>query len=188
MSRDDTVSRFLSNGYPRSFISNVIRMYDRRKKQPRHPVERFDKRVFIRVPFVGEAHKRRCLALLHRSGLSEHVNVWFDGGKSLRRIFHPPKEHIECTPKCSTCPSNDSKFPQCYRKNVIYQIVCGVCSKIYIGETCRTVYLRIREHMNVNNNSSAVIQHFTSEHVNDIPVITWKVLCYTVASTILLSV
>ena len=55
-SRDLIVSRFLANGYPRSFISCTIRSFNKKKHNPQPIVDR-DKRVFVRVPFVNETHK-----------------------------------------------------------------------------------------------------------------------------------
>ena len=176
-SKNAVVKRFLSNGYPRSFIRATLRQHDTAKKIK---LERSDdpcnKRTFLRVPFVSEEHKRRCLALLRRSGLADHIHLWFDCGKTLRRIFHPIKEHLKCAPGCNTCPLNVSKVQQCFQKNVIYEISCTICSKMYIGESCRTIYLRIKEHLNVNNSSSAVVQHFTSEHPKSTISFTWRVL------------
>ena len=81
----DLVSRFLANGYPRSFISCTIRSFNKKKHNPQ-PIVDCDKRAFVRVPFVNKTHKRRILALLRRSGLSNHVRIWFDGGKPLRSV------------------------------------------------------------------------------------------------------
>ena len=136
----------------------------------------FSKRVFCRVPYLNEAHKRKCLNLVRRAGLSDFVSLWFDCGKPLRRIFQPPKETLTCNTNCNTCICNTSTFNQCLLKNVIYEITCGLCPKIYIGESSRQVKYRILEHSNTNNKSSAVVQHFASDHQSSDVSIKWRLL------------
>ena len=175
-SRTLIIKRFENNGYPIRFIKDTIRRYDTRSSDPKEEEHSKQKRLYVRMPFVSEAHKRQCLSLLRRTGLSDRVTLWFDGGNSLRRIFHPPKERQICDNKCKTCPSNANGRKECLTKHVIYEISCSVCSKIYIGESSRIIKQRILEHMNVNNKSSAVVQHFLTVHADTPIAFNWKVI------------
>ena len=55
-------------------------------------------------------------------------------------------------PKCYVCKSQHGKGISCRLENICYQITCSICEKqekkvIYIGETSRSAYERILEHM-----------------------------------------
>ena len=64
----------------------------------------------------------------------------------------------------------------CNRKNVIYEINCSICHKIYIGETQRMIRSRLNEHIFLQNTDSSVKYHFRQEHPN-VPVsISWRIL------------
>ena len=60
-----------------------------------------------------------------------------------------------------------TKFVSCESRNVIYCINCSQCGKQYIGETKRSFWIRISEHMGeVRNgrNYKPVAKHFNSQN------------------------
>ena len=74
--------------------------------------------------------------------------------RSLRSILYTrPGETNVC--KFSNCLTASDNI--CFRTNVVYQIECTACSRIYIGSTIRFLHIRIREHM--RQQSSTVFLH-----------------------------
>lgn len=83
-------------------------------------------------------------------------------------------------PRCPTCrrlntgtqirgpkgTSTVSRSFDCQSYNVVYAIQCSVCSKIYVGETGRTLDTRIREHMSdtKHKRETPVARHFNLPH------------------------
>ena len=52
----------------------------------------------------------------------------------------------ECiTDQCTICPYG--KVGDCAKMGVVYQIECLTCSALYVGETSRTLSIRIKEHL-----------------------------------------
>lgn len=100
--------------------------------------------------------------MINRSGLREKVRLWFYTGRPLRRVLHPPKEKVTCQTNCETCKT--TSIPNnCDRKNLVYQVNCTICKKIYIGETKRPLKQRINEHIS-DKSYSAINEHFKAEH------------------------
>ena len=64
--------------------------------------------------------------------------------------------------------------PQECRKAVVYKVPCGSCDMSYIGETGRTLQLRIKEHRRALTNGdpcmSALAEHAINNHHN----IAWE--------------
>ena len=167
-------AKFLRNGYPNRFIESTIRLYHRRKTNPSN-APLVENRTFIKCLFVNEKSKRLYVSFLRKLGLHEIVNPWFHGGRSLKRIFHPPKEKLSCDVNCKFCAMGD-KRNMCCTKFVIYQINCAYCDEIYVGQTKRLVKSRLNEHLFLNSPESAVREHFTLKHPGFEPSIKWKLL------------
>ena len=45
--------------------------------------------------------------------------------------------------------------------SVVYEVTCAVCSSIYVGERCRHISTRIREHFGTDKNSH-ILNHLQS--------------------------
>ena len=143
----------MRNGYPLNFINQLFSSF--RKLKP-HILPKSTATRFLRFPFINEAIKRKAINILHRTNMQETIQFWFDSGPSTRRIFHPPKEKLVCS---SLLPK------QGHIKCTIYQINCSFCKQIYIGESFRPVWQRIKEH-ELSNKRDAIAQHFISAHLS----------------------
>lgn len=162
------INRFKINGYPQKFIAKTMRHHERHETNAYHNTNtqtNRERKQYIRLPYINEKLKRRALGLLRRCRLADKVSIWFDHGYTLGRVFHPPKERPQCPPDCQTCAMAAPKHRnKCNIKNLIYQINCSLCSQIYLGETGRNAGLRMKEHADMKNSSSAVVQHFKTAH------------------------
>jgi len=174
-SMDKVMSRFRKNGYPRSFLHKTKEKFHRKNRSKKEKTEQKPD-IFIKFPFYNEQIKRKATRILHRTGLHSKVKIWFDSGKPLKSSFHPPKERMNCADDCQTCKMASNKN-LCNTKNLIYEITCSICNKIYIGETSRNIGTRIWEHIN-NRTYSAISEHFQDNHdIEEIQSsITWRIL------------
>jgi len=178
ISIDRVLNRFRRNGYPNHFLHKTLRIFHNPKSREN---EVSSNKSVLKVPFLGEDHKRKVLGVLRRTGLTEKIRICFTSGRSLKRILHPPKERKECSTACETCSSAKQKG-RCFSKWAIYRISCSICDKIYIGETTRTVQSRLHEHF--KRESSTVFNHFKESHPQHIVQhnIKWEVLHHNVRS------
>ena len=115
--------------------------------------------------------------------------------ESLTSLATPEHKHTCKNKKCSYCPKLNTsgsitchvtgqKFParikvSCRSNNLIYCISCNTCGKQYIGQTKRTLGLRMGEHFRHIKRSDpkqAVGLHFTSAGHNGLTDVTIHVL------------
>ena len=169
------MDRFRKNGYPWNFLNRCLTNFNSNRKRSSRD-RPADGSVFLRVPFVNEAMKRKMINLTKRSGLGDSVKLCFSGGRSLKKVFHPPKEKFRCN-DCDICKMGKLPY-RCRQKFVVYQITCNLCQKQYIGETARAIGTRIKEHLFKATSYSAVQYHFTDEHIGITPSgnIQWEIL------------
>lgn len=161
---------FARNGYPKSLITATIQHV--LHNQPR--TDDSERRIYMKLPYINEDSKRRALAVIRRSGLN-NIKIHFLNGKSSSQRFAPRKETMNCSEKCETCKLG-KKPNRCHNKNVVYEIECLHCNKVYIGETGRTIGTRIKEHLTMNKQT--IYKHIESHgnNAHDIPTITWRIL------------
>lgn len=181
------LQRFKNNGYPNKIIQATMKDVIKKSQNPAD--NRTSKtetspgqKIFIQCPYVGERERRHFTAIVRRLKLQDKVKLWFNSGKSLKKIFHPPKEKKRCPMNCLSCKS--AKYENtCNIKFVIYEISCEICHAIYIGETKRPIGQRILEH--INTTTSAVRNHFDKEHTGRQTEnsITWRILHRNLTST-----
>jgi len=174
ISRNLILSKFKNNNYPSSFLNKAICKYESHLTSNKTKPD-----IFLRIPYINEKHKRDCLNTLRRTNLDNHINLCFITSPSLKKLFRPPKEKVKCKDNCNTCKCS-CKPNLCFSKNVIHQINCNICNKIYIGQTCRTIKSHISEHTKVTN--SAVHIHFTTFHPTHNIDFTWKILHNNIAN------
>ena len=66
------------------------------------------------------------------------------------------------------------RIPLQQRASVVYRVPCGTCPKVYVGQTCRTLDHRLKEHRRAltsgNLAQSAIAEHAAQES----HVIDWK--------------
>ena len=111
-----------------------------------------------------------------RTDLTNRVRIWYDAGRNLKRKFHPPKERQRCPPDCGSCKFSVCDKDSCFEKNLIYRVQCSVCERYYIGETSRMIGTRIKEHTSQSNPTSAIVEHFRTEHPGSVIRVGWKIL------------
>ena len=78
-------------------------------------------------------------------------------GKSLSKVFGPPKNKQNCPRNCETYKLA-TKPNRSLIKNVVYEIKCVTCGTIYIGETSRTIGTQIKEHLTMEKQT--VFKHY----------------------------
>lgn len=161
--------RFIANGYPQRLVKTF---FDGSPQAQREDKE--NPTSFIRLPFVDEASKRHIMKLVRDCDLLDKVRVIFQTEKPLCRRWRRKREKPVCEASCWSCQIA-VKTGKCYWKHVVYQITCDICSKLYIGQTERTMRSRLREH--VQSEESAVYQHSTIAHQTfPSETIHWKIL------------
>ena len=85
-----------------------------------------------------------------------------------RPIFHPHRTLWQ------TRANLKDRIPIQQRAGVVYRIPCGTCPKVYVGQACRTLNHRLKEHKRAltsgNLAQSAIAEHAAQES----HVIDWK--------------
>ena len=97
--------------------------------------------------------------------------------KTIRRILTPLGIRTcfwpHCTLRQTLVRVKDPTPPQC-RAGVVYRIPCGMCPKVYIGQTGRMLELRLKEHKRALT-SGNVSQLVVAKHAMDAShTIKWK--------------
>jgi hypothetical protein len=82
---------------------------------------------------------------------------FYYNNKSLRNVLAKSDEHQETWRKAA-CPISLTCL--CHQKNVVYEVKCFKCSRIYIGSTIREFHSRVIEHTNSHN--SSIYKHFST--------------------------
>ena len=174
--------RFRRNGYPENFLRRTEWEYNRKKMHVTNQTTSKSEYIYIKCPYTDEIQKRQCMSVIRRTNLGDKVRLWFDSGKKLKEIFHPPKERLCCPAACETCKLSN-KPNLCSLKNIIYEIECKLCSQLYIGETGRSAGTRIKEHIS-GSHPSAVKDHFRNSHnlLDFSGSVSWRILHRGVAS------
>ena len=131
------------NGYPSAFIRASSTpptqpAEDTRREQP----EGRDRPPLVVLPYVsGASEDIRCVCGRY------NLRVVFRSGRTLRSMLTRVKDTL----------------PLGKHSNVVYQIPCGGCSKVYIGETIRRLETRLKEHQEAlrreMTEKSAVAEH-----------------------------
>ena len=166
---------FVSNGYPKAFVDNVIR----KTKNSRHNKRAEDcteKSIYLKLPYINEDYKRRAMAIVRRSGI-KNVKICFLNGKPLSKVFSAPKDRMNCPEECKTCKSAKD-LNNCFKKNVVYEICCSHCGSLYVGETGRTIGSRIKEHLKMKNQAvyKHIMNHKREKEQPSYSDITWKII------------
>ena len=152
------MDRFISNGYPPHLLKSLLLAYFHPNSSRTN--ENSHKYIYIKTPYINEYYKRKLSSILNTLQLSDFVRFYYVT-PNLSKIFHPPKECVECEPNCYFC-SISTRLNLCHLKNIVYIIHCTHCHLKYIGQTARLLKTRIHEHLTQNN--SAVKQHWTQFH------------------------
>ena len=131
---------FKNNGYPTVSIRKGMHI---RKK---NDIEEDNTKAVTSIPYVrgvSEKIKRICSKV--------GIRVMFRSGRTLRSLLTKVKPRMDPTDATG----------------VVYRIPCMDCDRSYIGETCRTLNVRLKEHQrccrNLESQKSAVAQHAIEE-------------------------
>ena len=93
--------------------------------------------------------------------LDKNVRVAWVNQRPLWRYLKP-KNSIKCSSRCVCADRN-----LCFRKNIVYKIKCNHCPQFYVGETHRTLFSRVNEHLKLSN--SNVFCHLRFNHFISVP-------------------
>ena len=156
---------FMNNGYQRDFILSVIKEFLSTKIQGKstsklEPGQKEPKNIFIRLPYLQDtSHK---------------------AFKSLNSCLSRIKCSSELTFKvlykyCRIGNRLRFKDKQTIKSNCVYRVKCMSCDASYIGETCRNVNTRMREHSTCKD--SAVFDH-TRETGHEFNLKDPEILCF----------
>ena len=148
----DSVLRL--NGYPERLVRN--RLIQGRSR----PIENEDHRSvtdeqpisysYFNVPFFSDTLNNKIRRAFRREDLNVRLSHKTYSLRSALSSNHRNRR---------TCNKKDCVLSEelCFRKNVVYRITCGKCSKNYIGSTIRELHQRVYEHY--KNRDSSVNKH-----------------------------
>ena len=163
--------RYLNFGYPNKVINNVL--HQLRRQQPRRFETNEERKVFLTLPFISEQQSREVRRALKRCKMQDKLYISFKS-RTLSSILCPRRDRICVNSSCIYCKYS-SNANDCLTKFCIYFIRCNICSASYVGETCRTVRSRLREH--VTCESSHVYGHLLLHTAcPDISLISWTII------------
>jgi hypothetical protein len=150
-------NRFLANGYPIEVINKFLYANRNQNRVSRKSVQVDDTPVVrLKLPYLGESYVNNVRNFLRNTDLPVQVVPVFTAVPPLS-VQVRRSQSIPCTQLCVCAAKN-----LCYKKNIVYEVVCGICNVSYIGETHRTFKTRIQEHL--TSKTSKVYQHFLTTH------------------------
>nr|CAH8860870.1 unnamed protein product [Trichobilharzia regenti] len=110
-----------SNNYPKAFIKRYLKCEDKDESKPAA-------KNWVSTAVVP--YRKETSDEIKRI-LNEHnIRVYFRASNTLRSLLVKVKDKIE----------------QENQQNCVYQINCGDCNAVYVGETSRQVNIRMKEH------------------------------------------
>ena len=93
------------------------------------------------------------------------------GGRTIKRELQRsnPTATPGCDlPDCACCKDGRGKGGPCHRNNVNYVVTCKLCPEgreaIYIGESARNLYIRMKEHLSNKGEGSFICKHLDEKH------------------------
>ena len=96
-------------------------------------------------------------------------NIVESGGKTMKRelIRSNPTATRGCKKEdCPCCAEEKGRGGPCQRANVNYEVECMDCHAKYWGETSRSLYTRMLEHINGQNTDGSFIRKHKEERHN----------------------
>ena len=122
-------------------------------REPRRSKATFSGPVFnFSIPFLGDSIDQKLRRLFKSQGINIRIvhktRTLFDFLRPDLRTSSRKCTIKECTLKGESL---------CFRKQVVYLLVCSLCNASYIGSTERFLHQRVREHL--TRSSSPVFQH-----------------------------
>ena len=115
-----------------------------------------------------------------------NLRVMFLPGWKLRNVFcsSRPYDNKKClSTNCDICPRITTKGKNCLVNNIVYKVTCNICRHTYIGETSRTAYQRLGEHLRYarhpltkSNCEKALAVHYITDHNGCDPDLSFDIL------------
>ena len=138
---------FEANGFPEELVRKTLAKSQGQQEQRQPPEEEGSLRT-LHIPMCGASVRRLRSAPLG-------VKAVFKSQSTLKQMLVKVKQ----------------KRPEEEKKEVVYQVPCNDCSKVYIGETKRTLKVRIAEHKQAvkkgdEKNGIAVHAHTTNHSID----------------------
>ena len=138
--------------------------------------------VHLKLPYMSEAISKQIVKFVRKQKLP--VKVIFTPGRKLNDIFcsSRPYDKPKCTRRnCVVCDNLEKG--DCTTQAPVYLVTCIICKEKYVGETGRSAYDRLTEHLrNASNPTSrsyteeAFAIHYRENHANKIPQLRFEIL------------
>ena len=168
---------YINNGYsdPRSYLKgNISDSHGFRRSS--------NNKNIVKLPFISDKFTKELNAFISSKKLP--FTIVYTRATTLRELFVStrPLDRVICTRKdCKVCNRLD-KY-SCIVTGVVYKLVCKLCGEIYVGETGRTAYDRLSEHMNYTENPTrksykeqTLAQHMVTRHPDLKPDLEFEIL------------
>ena len=151
------------NGYPRSFIQSITSETAQQQQQQHVSATRnHNEWLYLRVPYVSDAIDRKLTRVFKNEVFPVRI---VHKSTSLRQVLCKKEDK---QPNCSRLNCKTSLQKICFRKNVVYKIICNRCRNRYIGSTIRHLHDRIKEHM--TQSASSVFSHLRACQQDNIDI------------------
>ena len=154
------------NGYPRSFIQRITSETAQQQQQQQQHVsatKNHNEWLYLRVPYVSDAIDRKLTRVFKNEGFPVRI---VHKSTSLRQVLRKKEDK---QPNCSRLNCKTSLQRICFRKNVVYKIICNRCRNRYIGSTIRHIHDRTKEHL--TQNTSSVFSHLRACQPDNIDIL-----------------
>ena len=146
---------FITNGYPQGLVERAARSAlarPHRQRKPRHDRRRAEPPIYMRLPYIDEATKRRVEGIVRGTKWDIRL-TWLNGQTLKNHLVRSALEPRKCPTnkqRCHTCRCGLEN--KCLSKNVVYKITCKSCHSdgsphFYIGESKRPIRYRFNEHL-----------------------------------------
>ena len=149
---------------PRKWRQQEREKEKRAKKENWYKKGGYESVVFIPATPNGEL-KKRMTEKIKNSRVK--LKVVEKNNTTMKKLFQKARlDRVPCADdSCNICKT-DEKY-MCRQESVTYEIKCQGCGDIYIGETSRTAYTRVSEHMTAYEDkaeNSVLMRHCREEH------------------------
>ena len=131
---------------------------------------------------MSEAISKQIVKFVRKHKLP--VNVIFTPGRKLRDIFcsSRPYDKPKCTQRnCVVCDNLEKG--DCTTQAPVYVVTCSICKENYVGETGRSAYDRLTEHLRYASNPTscsytdeAFAIHYRENYANKTPQLRFEIL------------
>ena len=102
--------------------------------------------VYLKLPYISEAISSQVVKFVKKHKLP--VKVIFTPGRKLRDVFCSSRPYDKQTCRRKNCVVCDNlEKGECTIQAPVYLVTCLLCEEKYVGETGRSAYDRLSEHL-----------------------------------------